>query len=86
VVFPNVDWCVTTPNNYQPRQPPILNEREQKLMVLCLPDDMKFKICQALHFMISDNPVDLLPAFSAFKLKLIPSKFVNPHLRHILIL
>ena len=74
VVFPNVDWCVTTPINYQPRQPPILNEREKKLMVLCLPDDMKHRIVMALQYMISDNPVDLLPAFSAFKLKMIPSK------------
>jgi hypothetical protein len=44
-------------------------------MVLCLPDDMKYRIVQALQFMISENPVDLLPAFSAFKLKMIPSKF-----------
>ena len=43
-------------------------------MVLFLPEDMKDRINNALRFMISENVVDLLPAFSAFKLKMIPSK------------
>jgi hypothetical protein len=47
---------------------------DEKQIVLGLPDDMKERISHALRFMISEHIVDLLPAFSAFKLKMIPRK------------
>jgi len=71
--IPDVDFCITTPVNYQPRQPPILNEYEKRL-VLCLLNDYKERIIASMQFMRSEHLVDLLPAFSAFKLRLIPRK------------
>jgi hypothetical protein len=50
---------------------PLLNEHE-KHATLCLLNDMKDRIVHAMTFLISENPVDLLPAFVAFRLKYIP--------------
>jgi hypothetical protein len=69
--MPDEDFCITTPVNYQPRQAPTLNQNERQI-VLCLLNDMKERIIHSMRFMTSDNLIDLLPAFSAFKLKLIP--------------
>ena len=71
--FPEEDFVIVPPVNYQPRQPPILNDHEKNI-VLTLPNDMKDRIFSALMFMNGDTPIDLLPAFAAYKLKLIPSK------------
>lgn len=44
---------------------------------------MKERISHALRFMISEHIVDLLPAFSAFKLKMIPRKLLRYRIRSI---
>ena len=77
--FPDEAFPIATPTTYQPRQPPILNEHEKTLVlhILCLAPDMTERISMSLMHMSSENPIDLLPAFAAYKCGLIPRKIAT---------